>query len=87
MPAERKKLDVMFHNLIPKHTILTKKETEDLLKKFSIRLVNLPRIFEDDAVSIALGAVEGDVLKIVRRSQTIVDHIDTFRFVVKRREM
>jgi DNA-directed RNA polymerase subunit H len=87
VPAERKKLDVLFHKLVPKHTILTKQETEDLLKNYSIRLVNLPRIFEDDAAAIALGAVEGDVLKITRRSQTIVDHIDTYRFVVKRREM
>jgi len=82
---ERKKLDVLMHTLVPKHSLLTKKETEALLKQFTIRLVNLPRLFEDDPVAIALGAVEGDVVKIVRKSKTIVNSIDTYRFVVKRR--
>lgn len=80
-----KKLDVLAHDLVPHHTLLTKSETEQLLKDYSIRLVNLPRIFEDDPAAIALGAKEGDVIKIIRKSSTIVDNIITFRFVVIRR--
>jgi DNA-directed RNA polymerase subunit H len=87
MSKERKRLDVLSHQFVPKHTILSKQDTEKLLKKFSIRLVNLPRIFEDDPAAIALGAVEGDVIEITRKSKTIVDHINTYRFVVKRRSM
>ena len=79
------KIDVLAHSLVPHHTILTKKEVQTLLKDYSIKLVNLPRIFEDDPAAIALGAKEGDVLKIVRKSKTIVDKIDTYRFVVIRR--
>lgn len=83
--AKSKKLDVLAHDLVPNHTILTKAQTIQLLKDFSIRLVNLPRIFEDDPASLALGAKEGDVVKIIRRSSTMVDLIDTYRFVVVRR--
>lgn len=70
---------------MPHHTILTKKETEKLLEDYAIRLVDLPRIFEDDPAALALGAKEGSVLKITRDSQTMVDSINTYRFVVIRR--
>ena len=83
--AKSKKLDVLAHDLVPHHTILTKAETHKLLKDFSIRLVNLPRIYEDDPASVALGAKEGSVIKIIRKSSTMVDRIDTYRFVVVRR--
>ncbi len=79
------KMDVLAHYLVPKHTILTKKQTNEVLDKFSIKKVNLPRMFEDDPSAVALGARQGDVIHIVRESQTIVDHIDTYRFVVVRR--
>ena len=80
-----KKIDALAHVVVPFHTILTKSETTQLLKDYSIRLVNLPRIFTDDPAAVALGACEGDVLKIIRKSSTTVDKIDTYRFCVKRR--
>ena len=80
------KMDVLAHFMVPKHTILTKKQTDELLQNYSIRKVNLPRMFEDDPAAAALGARQGDVIKIVRVSQTIVDHVDTYRFVVVRRK-
>ncbi len=83
--TKSKKLDVLAHDLVPFHSILTKKQTEQLLKDYSIRLVNLPRIFEDDPSAVALGAKEGTVMKITRKSTTVVDTIDTYRFVVVRR--
>lgn len=85
MAKKSKKLDVLAHELVPFHTILTKSETKQLLKDYAIRLVDLPRIFQDDPAAVALGAREGDVLKIVRKSDTIVDTVDTYRFVVLRR--
>jgi DNA-directed RNA polymerase subunit H len=78
-------MDVLAHNLVPRHSILSKQETDDILKKYSIRLVNLPRIYHDDPAIIALGARENDVIEITRSSKTIVDKINTYRFVVKRR--
>ena len=78
-------LDVLAHELVPHHSILSKDETIQLLKDYSIRLVNLPQIFEDEPVSLALGAKNGSVLKIIRPSSTTVDTINTYRFVVERR--
>ena len=83
--TKTKKVDVLAHVLVPNHSILTKKKTDQLLKDYSIRLVNLPRIFEDDPAAEALGAKEGAVIKITRKSDTIVNEIETFRFVTVRR--
>ncbi len=85
LAKKSKKLDVLAHSLVPFHSILTKDETTQLLKDYAIRLVDLPRIFQDDPAAIALGAREGDVIKIIRNSDTIVDTVDTYRFVVIRR--
>ena len=81
-----KKIDVLAHELVPPHTLLTREETKQVLRDYSIRLVDLPRIFEDDPACLALGGKEGDVVKITRKSSTMVDKIDTYRFVVIRRD-
>jgi DNA-directed RNA polymerase subunit H len=80
-----KKIDVLAHVLVPPHSLLTRDETKHLLRDYSIRLVDLPRIFEDDPACLAVGGKEGDVIKIVRKSDTMVDKVDTYRFVVIRR--
>ncbi len=77
------KLDVLAHELVPFHRILTKKETEEVLKRYNIELVNLPRIKETDPVCVALGARFGDVIKIIRHSPTTVETVNSYRFVVK----
>lgn len=76
--------DVLAHELVPFHRILTKSETEALLKKYSIDLVNLPRIRKSDPVARALGARFGDVIKIIRKSETTVNSAVSYRFVVKK---
>jgi len=45
----------------------------------------LPQIYEKDPVSIAIGAKEGDVVKIVRESGTTVSKIEYFRYVKRER--
>ena len=78
-----KKIDILRHELVPKHVIMTKEEVDDLLKKFQIKLVQLPRISVDDPVIQMLGAKVNDVMKIVRHSETSVEKSDYYRFVVK----
>jgi len=77
------KIDVLLHELVPKHLLLTKDETEELLEKYQITLLDLPQMFEKDPVAIAIGAKEGDVVKIVRDSHTTVKNISYYRFVKK----
>lgn len=81
--TKKKKIDVLLHELVPKHKLLTKKETLDLLEKYQISVIDLPQIFEKDPVAIAIGAKEGDVIKIIRESSTTVKTINYFRYVKK----
>ena len=81
--TKKKAIDVLRHELVPKHTLLTKKETQALLNKYKIGIIDLPQIFEKDPVAIAICAKEGDVVKIVRESKTTVKSINYYRYVKK----
>lgn len=83
MTTKKKKIDVLLHELVPKHKLLTKKETFDLLDKYQISVIDLPQITEKDPVAIAIGAKEGDVIKIIRDSSTTVKTINYYRYVKK----
>ncbi|TXT66765.1 MAG: DNA-directed RNA polymerase subunit H [Promethearchaeota archaeon] len=81
--TKKKKVDVLRHSLVPRHVLLTKSETEELLEKYKIRYTDLPQMFEKDPVAIAIGAKEGDVVKIVRESDTSVKQVNYYRYVKK----
>ena len=81
--TKKKMIDVLLHKYIPKHILLTQEETMDLLDKFKIGLSDLPQIFEKDPISIAIGAKEGDVVKIIRDSDTSVKSVVYYRYVKK----
>ena len=81
--TKKKKIDVLLHELVPKHKLLTKQETLELLDKYQISVIDLPQIFEKDPVAIAIGAKEGDVVKIIRESNTTVKTINYYRYVKK----
>ncbi|MFX1237885.1 MAG: DNA-directed RNA polymerase subunit H [Promethearchaeota archaeon] len=81
--TKKKKIDVLLHKYVPKHILLTKDETLALLKEYKIGLNDLPQIFEKDPVSIAIGAKEGDVVKIIRESDTSVSSVVYYRYVKK----
>ncbi len=78
-----KKIDITRHELVPKNIIMSKEEVEDLLARYEIKLVKLPRISIDDPVIQMLGGKVNDVVRIVRKSETSVDSTDYYRFVVK----
>ncbi|MFX1358227.1 MAG: DNA-directed RNA polymerase subunit H [Promethearchaeota archaeon] len=81
--TKKKKIDVLLHELVPKHKLMTKEETKQLLNKFQIQLTDLPQLFEKDPVAIAIGAKEGDVVKIIRDSHTTVISVNYYRYVKK----
>jgi DNA-directed RNA polymerase subunit H len=81
--AKKKKIDVLLHKFVPQHLLLTKDETQKLLKKYNIAVTDLPQIFEKDPVAIAIGAKEGDIVKIIRDSHTTVKFVDYYRYVKK----
>ena len=81
--TKKRKIDVLLHELVPKHYLLTKEEVQKLLDKYKITLSDLPQMFDKDPVSIAIGAKEGDIIKIVRDSHTTVMSVDYYRYVKK----
>ena len=81
--TKKKQIDVLLHELVPHHVLMTKDETKALLEKFKIDLHDLPQMFEKDPIAIAIGAKEGDVVKIIRKSDTTVKNVEYFRYVKK----
>jgi DNA-directed RNA polymerase subunit H len=81
--TKKKKIDVLLHKYVPKHVLLTKDETDELLKEYKIGVIDLPQMFEKDPVAIAIGAKEGDIVKIVRDSDTSVTSVVYYRYVKK----
>jgi DNA-directed RNA polymerase subunit H (RpoH/RPB5) len=79
----KKRIDVLLHKFVPQHVLLTKEESQLLLQKYQIDVNDLPQMFEKDPVAIAIGAKEGDIVKIVRKSNTTVKSVDYYRYVKK----
>jgi DNA-directed RNA polymerase subunit H len=58
------------HLLVPKHTKLSEKEKQELLKKYNLTTKELPKILNTDPAIAHLEIKEGDVIKISRKSLT-----------------
>ncbi|MEM1535278.1 MAG: DNA-directed RNA polymerase subunit RpoH/Rpb5 C-terminal domain-containing protein [Candidatus Pacearchaeota archaeon] len=56
----------MAHVFQPKHTVLSKAEAEELLKKFNISKEQLPKIKKSDP-ALPKEAKVGDIIKIERK--------------------
>ena len=81
--TKKKKIDVLLHKYVPKHILLTKDESDELLKKYKIGVTDLPQMCEKDPVANAIGAKEGDIVKIIRDSETSVTSVVYYRYVKK----
>ncbi|MEE9378257.1 MAG: DNA-directed RNA polymerase subunit H [Candidatus Lokiarchaeia archaeon] len=81
--TKKKRIDVLLHKFVPKHVLLTKEESQNLLEKYQIEVNDLPQMFEKDPVAVAIGAKEGDIVKIIRDSNTTVKSVDYYRYVKK----
>jgi DNA-directed RNA polymerase subunit H len=56
--------------LVPDHKILSEDESAKLLKQFEIKPEQLPKILSNDPVILSIGAKSGQIVKVVRNSQT-----------------
>ena len=81
---EEDSFKVFEHVLVPKHEILSKREAEELLRRYKIKPYHLPKIKDTDPAVRALGAKPGDIIKIVRKSPTAGETV-YYRFVVRER--
>lgn len=56
------------HILQPKHSKLSEKDAQELLKKLNISRSQLPKIFSNDS-SLPEGCAVGDIIKIERKNE------------------
>jgi len=59
------------HVLVPKHTKLGEKQIKELLEKYNISKVQLPKITRSDSAIAHLAVKIGDVIKVERQSVTM----------------
>ncbi|RLF12464.1 MAG: DNA-directed RNA polymerase subunit H [Thermoprotei archaeon] len=76
-----RKLDLLNHELVPKHEVLSAEEKRKVLKELGIRAEMLPWIRSSDPIARIIGAKPGDVVKITRHSKTAGVFV-AYRFVV-----
>jgi DNA-directed RNA polymerase subunit H len=68
--AKEKEFEISQHVLVPKHTKLSEKETQELLAKYNISVKQLPSISAKDPAIAGLDVGVGDIVKIQRFSPT-----------------
>ncbi|MBS3149895.1 DNA-directed RNA polymerase subunit H [Candidatus Woesearchaeota archaeon] len=75
-------INIQKHILVSEHTKLSDSEKKELLEKYNVSLVQLPKIFKNDAAIKNLDLKVGDVVKIKRNSPTAGEEFYFYRLVI-----
>jgi DNA-directed RNA polymerase subunit H len=82
MLKQENKIDVLAHELVPKHYIVSDEEKQKIKEKYRVTKQNqFPQIKASDPVVKAIGAKPGDLIKIIRKSN-IAKEVVYYRIVV-----
>jgi len=82
IPADLVLMDILEHEYVPKHEILSHEEKEKLLSQLHVAQSALPDLLTSDPVARIIGAKHGDIVKITRKSLTAGESV-TYRLVVR----
>lgn len=74
-------VNITHHQLVPKHSVLSDSEKAELLKRYRAKESQLPKIQCEDPVAKYFGVRRGQVMKIVRPSETAGRYV-TYRLAV-----
>jgi DNA-directed RNA polymerase subunit H len=75
-------IKISTHFLIPKHELLTREESDKVVKQFNASPAQFPYVLSTDPVVKEIGAKPGDFVKITRNSETAGSSI-YYRYVVE----
>lgn len=88
MAAENISFNVLKHELVPEHHLLTEAEAEEVLQRKGMTRDQLPKIRKSDPGIKVLESVhghpieEGSVIKVVRKSETAQESV-AYRLVTR----
>lgn len=74
-------INVTLHELVPKHEALTAAQQAEMLARYRVTVMQIPRVSTRDPVARYFGLRHGEVVKITSASETAGEHV-SYRAVI-----